>query len=58
MVGAAIGVGVMPYTATSIARILVLATSLEPVDRVGIFNAVLIFLVAGLGALLKLRMPK
>ena len=48
----------MPYTATSIARILVLATSLEPVDRVGMFNAVLIFLVAGLGALLKLRMLK
>ena len=48
----------MPYTATSIARILVLATSLEPVDRVGKFNAVLIFLVAGLGALLKLRMLK
>ena len=57
-VGAAIGVGVIPYSATSIAHTIVLATSLQPVDRVGMFNAVQIFLVAGLGALLKLRMPK
>lgn len=57
-VRAAIAVVFIPCTATSIARIFFLPTSLEPVGRRAAFSAVRVFFAAGLWAFFKWRTMK